>query len=239
MNPIIMIPARLQAQRFPNKPLALIQGKPMIVHVIERALAANIGPVAVACCSQEIVDAVKNTGVQAILTDPSLPSGTDRIHAAVNTLDPQKHYDVVINLQGDLPTIPGDDILKAMTPLKNSAFGVGTLAAPLDLKDIHNPNAVKIALAHTGQALYFSRAPIPYESTQYYHHIGIYAYRREVLESFVRMPPSPLEKCERLEQLRLLEAGIGLGVALTATFPQSVDVPEDLDIVTRQLEQVA
>lgn len=241
MKPIVIIPARLAAQRFPNKPLADINGKPMILHVMERALEANIGPVAVACCGEEIASLIRQHGGTAIVTDPALPSGTDRVYSAYKQLAINDNYDVVVNLQGDLPFIDPKQIREAIQPLQNKSADVGTLAvATCDKSDAQNPNHVKIALApygnSLGKALYFSRAPIPYDAETFYHHVGIYAYRPHVLEKFVSLSPSTLEIQERLEQLRIMEAGMQLHVALTDKMPLSIDAPEDITRLLQHLE---
>jgi len=234
MKPVVIIPARLAATRLPNKPLADIKGEPMIVHVLRRATDANIGAVVVACCSQEVADIVEAAGGRAVLTDPKLPSGSDRIYAALQALD--EDFDTVINLQGDLPTVEPDVIRSALKALENDDIDIGTVACETtSTQEIKDPNVVKIALSpqtkEFGRALYFSRAPIPANTNSVYHHIGIYAYRRPILEKFIQLPPSPLEKREKLEQLRALEAGMRIGVRLVAHAPISVDTPEDLERV--------
>jgi len=244
MKTIILIPARLAAQRLPNKPLADIGGKPMIIQVMERALAADMGRVVVACCSESIRKAVHTAGGEAVLTDPALPSGTDRIHAALQIIDPAQEYDFVVNLQGDLPFIQPQQIRDVLTPFTAAAVDISTLAAPFGPSDdVANPNQVKVALAQESttlaRALYFSRSPIPYQASTYYHHIGIYAFRRKALETFVKLPPSPLEAQERLEQLRAMEAGMRIDVCLTTIIPQSIDTPEDLEIVRRSQQAFA
>lgn len=210
----------------------------MVVQVMERALTADMGRVVVACCNESIRDAIHAAGGEAVLTDPALSSGTDRIYAALRTIDPEQAYDCVVNLQGDLPFIQPQQIRDVLKPLAATAVDIATLAAPFgESDDIANPNQVKVALAQEsatlGRALYFSRSPIPYQASTYYHHIGIYAFRRKALENFVKLTPSPLEMQERLEQLRAMEAGMRIDVCLTNTIPQSVDTPEDLEIVRR------
>ncbi len=246
MRPIVIIPARLASTRLPNKPLAPIAGKAMIVHVFERAAAAGVGPVAVACAEEEIAQAIRDAGGQAVLTDPDLPSGSDRIHRALERLDPQGRYDVVVNVQGDLPTLPPPDIATALEPLQEPNCDIATLAASIEEEEERrSPNVVKIATAlsperRIARALYFSRAPIPWagaeDSLPLYHHIGLYAYRRQALERFVSLPPSPLEKRESLEQLRALEAGFRIDVALVDSVPLGVDTPAHLDRARRILE---
>ncbi|WP_455374030.1 3-deoxy-manno-octulosonate cytidylyltransferase [Limibacillus halophilus] len=238
-NPIIVIPARMAASRLPGKPLADIAGLPMIVQVWRRAAEADIGPVVVAAGEKEILDAVLAAGGEAVLTDPGLPSGSDRIHQALSRLDPDGRHDIVVNLQGDLPTLEAAALVRVTEPLADPAVDIATLCAQItEAEERGNPNVVKIAAAFEGRAgraraLYFSRAPVPYDqgdaSLPLYHHIGIYAYRRAALERFVSLPPSPLEKREKLEQLRALEAGMHIEVALVDTVPLGVDTPADLE----------
>ncbi len=240
VRPIVIIPARLASTRLPNKPLADIAGKPMIVHVYERAAAAGVGPVAVACAEEEIAEAVRAAGGEAVLTDPELPSGSDRIHQALERLDPRGAYDVVVNVQGDLPTLPPADITTALAPLQEEPdCAIATLAAIIDRdEERRSPNVVKVAAALSterpiARALYFSRAPIPWAGADdrlpLFHHIGLYAYRRKALEAFVSLPPSPLERRESLEQLRALEGGFRIDVALVDSVPLGVDTPADLE----------
>ncbi len=236
LNPIIVIPARLAAIRLPNKPLADINGLPMIVHVWQQALKANIGPVVVACCSEEIACEIRGRGGIAVLTDPDLPKGSDRIYAALQGVEDQKQYNVIINLQGDLPAIDPEVLKSVLAPLNNPDVDIATVAAIIkDPSEIQNPNVVKIAMCApdpitmTGRALYFSRCPIPANAPVYYHHIGIYAYRRAALEKFITLPISYLENCESLEQLRSMESGMRMDVAIVDAFPLSIDTQEDLD----------
>jgi len=238
-RPLIVIPARLASTRLPNKPLALLGGKPMIVHVWQCAVEADIGDVIVACCGPEIADVVKNAGGNAVITDPSHPSGTDRIKEALQ--DRLISDDtIIVNLQGDLPTISKAALRAVLAPLENSAVDIGTLAAPMTALDqIENPNIVKVAIAFEtpdmGRALYFSRAPIPYGSGTFYHHIGIYAYRGSAFKRYVSLKPSPLEKTESLEQLRALEDGMRIDVKMISEAPHTVDTQKDLDSVIRFL----
>lgn len=233
MNPLILIPARLASSRLPNKPLAIIGDAPMIVQVWKRAVAANVGDVVVACDSQVIADAVVAAGGRAVLTDPDLPSGSDRIYSALCEIDAAKKYDVVINVQGDMPTLDPNIIIAAAELLKNPAVDIGTLAAVIsDEAEKHDNAVVKIALAGS-RALYFSRALIPHGAATHYHHIGIYAYRRAALEKFVSLPPSPLELAEKLEQLRALEAGMRIDVSVVGVVPLGVDTPEGLEKARR------
>lgn len=231
MSTAIMIPARLKAQRLPNKPLALIHGKPMILWVYEQAIKADMADVYVATCSEEIVSIIENAGGTAILTDPDLPSGTDRIYAALKTLE--KSYDTVVNLQGDLPFIDPDLILKVVDTLQFGA-DIGTLCATIcDKDDILNPSVVKSVLSlmqnDYANALYFSRSAVPYNAAQYYHHIGIYAFKMAALEKFVALSPSQLEQVEKLEQLRALENGMIIHAAIVDHVPLSIDTPQDLE----------
>ncbi len=234
-NPIVVIPARMASTRLPGKPLADIQGAPMIVQVWRRAMAADVGPVVVAAAEAEIAEAVMAVGGQAVLTRPDLPSGSDRVFEALRSVDPKGRHDAVINLQGDLPTIEIAAIRAALSPLSDGGVDIATLVA-LIVRDEEksDPNVVKAAVAfpageRIGRALYFSRATIPAGVGPLYHHIGIYAYRPAALERFVRLPPGVLERRERLEQLRALEAGMRIDAALVDTVPLGVDTPADLD----------
>lgn len=233
LKPLIVIPVRLGSTRLPQKPLAEIVGKPMVQHVWERAVEADIAPVVVATDHESIADIITSLGGTVIMTHPDLHSGSDRVNAAMQAFDPHSTYNVIINLQGDLPNVAPSTIRAVLKPLEQGSFDVATLASPItDKEELTNPNVVKIALSlrsgHGAQALYFSRQAIPSGPGPHYHHIGIYAYRRPVLEQFVSMPPSPLELQEKLEQLRLLEAGITFGVELVSSIPVSVDTEADL-----------
>lgn len=234
-NPIILIPARLKATRLPNKPLADIHGLPMIVHVWKRAMEAGIGPVVVAAAEPEIAEAVNKAGGQAVLTDPDLPSGSDRIWAALNAVDPQGAHDVVVNLQGDLPAIDPQVIATSLLPLADGAVDIATLVSEIRTEEeCLNPNVVKAALAfapgaQTARALYFSRVPVPHGTGPHWHHIGIYAYRRQALTRFVDLPVGLLEAREKLEQLRALENGMRIDAARVDTVPDGVDTPADLE----------
>jgi 3-deoxy-manno-octulosonate cytidylyltransferase (CMP-KDO synthetase) len=233
-NPVILIPARLSATRLPNKPLADIGGEPMIVHVWRRAVEAAIGPVAVATDSEEIAVAIIRSGGLAVMTRSDHASGSDRIFEAVEKLDPEGRHDVVVNVQGDLPTIDPRAIVQATHPLSDPSVDVATLVAIITRDDERtNPNVVKMVgtpLSDTRfRALYFTRATAPYGDGPLYHHIGLYAYRRSALKRFVTLPPSPLETRERLEQLRALEAGMRIDAMLVGDVPLGVDTPHDLD----------
>lgn len=233
-NTVIVIPSRLAATRLPNKPLILIRGEPMIVHVLRRGLEANIGPVVVACCGEEIANLVRAEGAQAVITDPDLPSGSDRVYAAMQTFDPEGKYENIINLQGDLPFISPESLQAVVKPFADPSVDIATLAAPLDVQEeIDSPHVVKIAMALSaeatcGRALYFSRSPVPHGGP-YYHHIGVYGYRRAALERFVEASPKPLELLEKLEQLRALELGLRIDVQMVKEVPNSVDTSSDLE----------
>jgi len=235
MKPILLIPARMASTRLPGKPLADIGGVPMIVRVWARAVAAGLGPVVVASAEKAIVAAVEKAGGRAVLTDPALPSGSDRIWAALMAADPQGAHDVVVNLQGDLPALDPEQLKTVVAALAKSGADIATLAAPIDnAADEANPAVVKAVVAwdaqeRLGRALYFTRARAPGGEGTLYHHIGLYAYRREALESFVALPPSALEQREKLEQLRALEAGMSIAVARVDEAPLSVDTPADLE----------
>ncbi len=238
MNSVILIPARMASTRLPNKPLALIDGLPMIVHVWRRAVASNAGDVVVACDGAAIADVIMQAGGRAVITDPDLPSGSDRIWQALMVIDPDKKYNTVINVQGDLPTLDPKLIIQALSLLANPSVDIGTLAAAIhDESERNNPAVVKPVIASSGRALYFSRATLPYGDGPHYHHIGLYAYRRSALEKFVSLPPSPLEIREKLEQLRALEAGMHIAVGLTDAVPLGVDTPETLEKARRYYEQ--
>lgn len=234
-DPIVVIPARMASTRLPGKPLADIQGAPMIVQVWRRAMEADVGPVVVAAAEPEIAEAVAAAGGQAVLTRPELPSGSDRVFEALRSVDPQGRHDAVINLQGDLPTIEVAAIRAVLSPLSGGGVDIATLVAQIVRdEEKSDPNVVKAAVAfpageRIGRALYFSRATIPSGDGPFYHHIGIYAYRPAALERFVRLPPGALERRERLEQLRALEAGMRIDAALVDTVPLGVDTPADLD----------
>jgi 3-deoxy-manno-octulosonate cytidylyltransferase (CMP-KDO synthetase) len=237
---VILIPARLAATRLPGKPLADIGGLPMIVHVLRRAEAAGLGPVVVATDSEAIAAAVGKAGGRAVLTRPDHPSGSDRIFEALNLVDPDRSAKFVLNVQGDLPTIAASDIQAVFAPLADPAVDIATLAAEIRKPDERtNPNVVKVVGTPVGpdrlRALYFTRATAPHGDGPLFHHIGLYAYRREALARFVQLPPSPLETREKLEQLRALEAGMRIDVAIVDTVPLGVDTPEDLETARRML----
>lgn len=235
MNPIVVIPARMASTRLPGKPLADIAGVPMIVRVWRQATAAGVGPVVVAAAEREIAEAVEAAGGRAVMTAPDLPSGTDRVHAAVEAVDRGYKHDVVINLQGDLPALDPAYIRAVAAPLAPTGADIATLAAEIDdPADFDNPSVVKPVVVwdvtgKRGRALYFSRARVPHGEGPLFHHVGIYAFRREALSRFVALEPSPLESREKLEQLRALEADMTIAVARVDSVPLSVDTEADLE----------
>ena len=241
MRFLVVIPVRMASTRLPGKPLAPIAGEPMIVHVWRRAKEADIGRVVVAAAADEIAAAVLAAGGEAVLTEPDLPSGSDRVYDAVQKVDPEGQYDGIINLQGDLPTLEPGLIRDLAAGLAGSQADIVTLAAEItDPSERSDPNVVKAIIARqsgdrVGRALYFTRTTAPYGDGPLYHHIGIYGFRRAALERFVELPPSPLEKRERLEQLRALEAGMRIDVAFVDTVPAGVDTPADLERARRAL----
>ncbi|MEM7023090.1 MAG: 3-deoxy-manno-octulosonate cytidylyltransferase [Pseudomonadota bacterium] len=233
---IVMIPARLRSQRLPNKPLAEIGGAPMIVQVWRRACEVDLGPVVVACADAEIAEVVEAEGGTAILTDPALPSGSDRILEALTKFDPEGRYERIVNLQGDLPSLEPGPIKAVLEPIEQLGTDMGTLARLTeDPREQRDPSVVKAVVAwepdtpRLGRALYFSRATVPAGEGPIYHHIGLYGFRRAALERLAALPPSPLEQRERLEQLRAMENGLTIGVALVDTNPLEINTPEDLE----------
>jgi 3-deoxy-manno-octulosonate cytidylyltransferase (CMP-KDO synthetase) len=232
-NPIVIIPARMASSRLPGKPLADICGEPMIAHVWRRAIEADIGPVVVAADDSRIVRAIEAVGGKAVLTHPDHQSGSDRIFEALGALDPARVYDIVVNVQGDLPTIERDAVRACLAPLADAGVDIATLATPISRpEEKDDPNVVKAVgtLVAPGRlrALYFTRARAPWGDGELLHHIGLYAYRRDALKAFVSMPASPLERREKLEQLRALEAGMRIDVMIVDAAPLGVDTPEDL-----------
>lgn len=234
---IVVIPARLEASRLPGKPLADIHGKPMIVHVWERAMAAEVGRVVVATDSDEVAQAVRDAGGEAQMTRTDHQSGSDRAFEAISRVDPEQEAEFIINLQGDLPTLEPQLVRHCLQPFDEADVAITTLAAEIkDAEERILPNVVKVVGSDVGtpgpgilRALYFTRATAPANDGPLYHHIGIYGYRRSALERFVSLPPSPLEKREKLEQLRALEHGMRIDVALVDTVPLGVDTPADLE----------
>jgi len=234
MSTIVLIPARMASTRLPGKPLADIAGRPMIVHVAERARESGLGRVAVATDSSEVADAVRSAGFEAVMTREDHQSGSDRIHEALQALDPQRQVDIVVNVQGDLPTIEPETIRAVFRPLEDPAVDIATLGVEIVREDERsNPNVVKIVgsplLSGRLRALYFTRATAPWGEGPLYHHIGLYAYRRAALERFVSLPPSPLERREKLEQLRALEAGMRIDAEIVTSVPLGVDTPDELE----------
>jgi len=242
MNPLVLIPARMASTRLPGKPLACIAGRPMILHVLDRALEAGIGRVAVAAGDPEIETVVRAAGGEVVMTDPALPSGSDRVHAAACLLDPLGLHDVIINLQGDLPGLAPGDLGRVLLPLDDPEFDIGTLVTEITTnEEAAAASVVKVACAFepgatVARALYFSRAIIPWGAGPLWHHVGVYAYRRPVLERFVRLRESLIEQREKLEQLRALQAGMQIGCARIAAAPLGVDTPADLERIRTHME---
>jgi 3-deoxy-manno-octulosonate cytidylyltransferase (CMP-KDO synthetase) len=237
---LVLIPARMAASRLPGKPLLEIAGLPMIIHVLRRAEAAGIGRVAVATDTREIAAAVTAHGGEAVITRADHASGSDRVHEALGRLDPEGQTEIIVNLQGDFPTILPDNIRDVLVPLDDPAVDIATLAAAIHTEEeALNPNVVKAVGSPVGprrlRALYFTRATAPYGDGPRYHHIGLYAYRRAALERFVRLPPSALERQEKLEQLRALEAGMRIDITIVDTVPRGVDTPADLETARKLL----
>lgn len=234
MSTLILIPARMASTRLPGKPLADIGGKPMIVHVADRAAESGLGRVAVATDAQEVMDAVRASGHEAILTRADHESGSDRIFEALSLLDPDRKVETIINVQGDLPTIDPAMIRAVFRPFEDEAVDIATLGVEItDTEEKTNPNVVKIVGSPLSpsrlRALYFTRATAPWGDGPLFHHIGLYAYRRKALERFVALAPSALERRERLEQLRALEAFMRIDAEIVQTVPLGVDTPQDLE----------
>ncbi len=233
---LVLIPARMASSRLPGKPLADLCGRPMILHVLERAMAAAVGSVAVATDSEKIVAAVTAGGGRAVMTRTDHESGSDRVHEAADAIDPERRAGIVVNVQGDMPTVEPDAIRAALELLADRGVDIATTAAEIrDPAARSNPNVVKvvgtpIAPGHL-RALYFTRATAPWGEGPLYHHFGLYAFRRPALARFVALPPSALERREKLEQLRALEAGMRIDVAIVDRAPPEVNTPEDLDWV--------
>lgn len=244
MNPIVLIPARLASTRLPGKPLVDIAGMPMIVHVMQRALEADLGPVAVATDDQGIADAVFDAGGHAVMTRADHRSGSDRIFEALERLDGDRRHDTVINCQGDLPIIDPTALVKVAEPLRDEAVSIGTLAAEIvEERERDDPNVVKLVGSPVGpdrlKALYFTRSRAPWGDGPLWHHVGLYAYRRIALERFVALPPAALEIRERLEQLRALEAGMRIDAVVIDKVPIGVDAPADLERVRALVQPAA
>jgi 3-deoxy-manno-octulosonate cytidylyltransferase (CMP-KDO synthetase) len=233
LNPIIVIPARMAATRLPGKPMADILGEPMIVHVWRRAMEAEIGEVVVATDSPGIAEAIRQKGGRAEMTRADHPSGSDRIHEVLQSIDPEGRHDVVINVQGDLPTIAPAAIRAVLTPLRDPAVDLATLVAEIHREEERTaPSVVKMVGTRLApehfRCLYFTRATAPWGDGPLYHHIGLYGWRRSALNRFIALPPSPLEVREKLEQLRALEAGMRIDAIAVADVPLGVDTPADL-----------
>ena len=234
---LIIIPARMAATRLPGKPLALINDEPMIVHVWKRACQSEAGPVIVACGEIEIKETIEKYGGKAILTDPNLPSGSDRVWSAAEIYDPNGKFDIIVNVQGDQPTLDPKHISRTIDALRDSNSNMSTLITPINNQgEVNDPSVIKVAIdfqenTNVATALYFSRNPIPYVEGPLYHHVGIYGFTRTSLKKFVSIKPSELEKRERLEQLRALTNGFKISAYLVDHSPPSVDTPEDLERV--------
>ncbi len=245
VNPIIVIPTRLAATRLPNKPLRLINDIPMILHVVNRSREANIAEVLVACGDREIIDNLNYYGVEGILTDPKLPSGSDRIKEALDVYDPHGLYNVVINLQGDLPTIEKQCIQACLDVLVKTNYDMSTIGVKIQegSEEIENPNVVKAIVNFTdnsaiGKAVNFKRKINQEESKNCYHHIGIYGYRRNILEKFTSLKPSNNEISQKLEQLRALDNEISIGFKACNTVPIGVDTAEDLEKARNYIKSI-
>ncbi len=242
---ITVIPARMGSLRLPNKPMAEIAGTPMIVHVWKKAVAADLGPVLVACDDMTVVNTIRNEGGIALMTDSDMPSGSDRIYAALSEFDPDETYRRVLNLQGDLPDIPTNYLTLLANMLAQADFDLCTLVAPCEEHEINAPQVVKTVMSWnenyltsdfpTGRAHYFSRAPVPFGSNIFWHHIGLYGWQRSALRQFVESAPSDLEKTEKLEQLRALELGMIIGVGKVSVPAVGVDTEQDLINIRKKL----
>jgi 3-deoxy-manno-octulosonate cytidylyltransferase (CMP-KDO synthetase) len=236
MSPtLVVIPARMQSTRLPGKPLADINGLPMIAHVWRRAIEANVGRVVVASDSQDINAVIRAAGGEAVLTRLDHASGSDRVFEAVGLIDAGDAFDVILNLQGDLPTLDPRTARACLLPLQQAGPDIATIAVEIRREEERsNPNVVKLVGTPTAtpgrlRALYFTRATAPSGEGPLYHHVGIYAYRRRALQRFVELPPSTLERRERLEQLRALEDGMRIDASIVDTVPLGVDTPADLE----------
>ncbi len=233
MKTIIMIPSRMASSRFPGKPMVKINGKPMIQRVWQQAINCNIGDVVVACSENEVFDLITNLGGKAILTNPNLPSGTDRIYSALTKMPEHKEFDFVINLQGDMPIIKPQQIKKVINPLKHK-YSIGTLATNLKKDEVSNKNVTKVSVKwdknNIGQAKEFFRYKDKVDENTF-HHVGIYSYTINSIKDFVKLPTSKNEKLLNLEQYRAMDAGIGIGVTLENNIPPSIDTKEDLNLI--------
>ena len=233
MKTIIMIPSRMASSRFPGKPMVKINGKPMIQRVWQQAINCNIGDVVVACSENEVFDLITNLGGKAILTNPNLPSGTDRIYSALTKMPEHKEFDFIINLQGDMPIIKPQQIKKVINPLKHK-YSIGTLATNLKKDEVSNKNVTKVSVKwdknNIGQAKEFFRYKDKVDENTF-HHVGIYSYTINSIKDFVKLPTSKNEKLLNLEQYRAMDAGIGIGVTLENNIPPSIDTKEDLNLI--------
>ncbi len=240
-NIITLIPARMHAKRLPNKPMALINDKPMIVHVWEKAMSADIGPVFVATDSSEIYNIIKNEGGNSVMTNSDLASGSDRIHKALEKIDPNEDYNNVINLQGDLPELDPKllHILKEL--LINNKCDLATLVTEISKNEADKEQIVKTAVSwndkNIGKAIYFSRSLIPFGAEEFWHHVGIYGWKRKSLKRFVEMKVSDLERFEKLEQLRAIEAGMSIVISKVDFKFNGIDTLDDLIACRQRLKQ--
>nr|WP_209318562.1 3-deoxy-manno-octulosonate cytidylyltransferase [Falsiroseomonas selenitidurans] len=240
MRPLVLIPARMQASRLPGKPLADILGRPMILHVLDRAREADIGEVVIATDTAEVAEVVRAAGGRAVMTRADHPSGSDRIHEAIGAVDPDGTCDVVVNVQGDLPSIAPHAIRAVFGTMDEAEVALGTLVAPIvEEEERHASSVVKMVGTEIRpghfRCLYFTRTTAPWGEGPLWHHIGLYAWRRAALDRFVRLPPSPLELREKLEQLRALEAGMRIDAVAVDDVPLGVDTPADLERARRIL----
>ena len=238
INPIIVIPARMKATRLPNKPLMDIHGVPMIIRVAEQAKQANIAPVILAVCEAFPLEVISSIDFPVLNTDENLPSGTDRVYFALKKYDPSQKYNVVINVQGDLPFFPPHYLQKLLHVFENPDIDMATLVSPMTKEEAQNPHRVKTVLNEQGRALYFSRSPIPHGAEQFRHHIGVYAYKRDVLEKLTHTPPAPLEIQEKLEQIRALCLGMHIQCVEVEADSLSVDTPEDLEMARHYAKKI-
>ncbi len=234
---IILIPARMAASRLPNKPMAEIAGRPLIEHVWAGAMSADIAPVWVATDHADIYHHITSLGGRAVMTRADHPSGSDRIHEAIEAIDPKGRYQKLINLQGDLPTITSEAINALARLLNTNNCDLATLVAPASAEEVARSQVVKAVMSwdddnhQCGRAHYFSRQAVPHNAETYWHHIGLYGWQRAALARFVTLPPSPLELSEKLEQLRALEAGMLIQASAIDEAPGGVDTEEDLNAV--------
>lgn len=240
MKPVILIPARMASTRLPNKPLADLNGEPMIVAVWRRAIEADLAPVWVATDTPEIAEAIRAVGGNAVMTKPDHPSGSDRIYEAISRIDPSKDFDLLLNVQGDLPTVAPETIRAVFEPLKDAEVDISTPVAEIHSDEERNASSV-VKMIGTPlapgrfRALYFTRATAPWGEGPLYHHIGLYGWRRAALERFVQLAPSPLELREKLEQLRALEYGMRIDAVEVSEVPLGVDTQADIEEARRRL----